>query len=183
MDAQTAQALYVGVLTDTGQFRYQSTTRRTFELAAELLSCGANPTRAGFELYERESVGRMRLLERFLATLTMECGGRVCLGRLPVGVFEATGTTAEDTEGLVDYARAIDGVDVGVLIEERNDGTVKASLRAKDPIYRLDKIAGLFNGGGHACAAGLNLKKDTEHFRERLVAALERQIAEVDARR
>lgn len=183
IDPQSAQALYVGILTDTGQFRYQSTTRRTFELAAALLSSGARPTEAGFELYERESIGRMRLLERFLATLTLECGGRVCIGRLPVGVFEATGTTAEDTEGLVDYARAIDGVDVGVLIEDRTDGTVKASLRAKDPVYRLDRIAGLFNGGGHACAAGLNLKKDTEHFQARLIEALKRQISEVDAAR
>jgi bifunctional oligoribonuclease and PAP phosphatase NrnA len=183
IDALTAQALYVGILTDTGQFRFNSTSRQTFLLAAELMARGAKPAEAGFELYERESLGKLQLLQRVLSTLHMECGGRVCIGRLPVGVYEATGTTGEDTEGLVDYTRSIDGVDVGVLIEERTDGTVKASLRAKDPAFRLDTIAAQFNGGGHACAAGLNLKSGAESFYPRLVAALARQIAVVDAQR
>ncbi len=183
VDAQAAQGLYTGILTDTGQFRFTSTTRRTFLLAAELMARGAKPTEAGFELYERETTGKLQLLQRFLASLRMECDGRVCIGVLPNGVFEATGSTAEDTEGLVDYARCIDGVDVGVLIEERQDGSVKASLRAKDPAYRLDRIAAQFSGGGHACAAGLSLKGRADDFRERLVAALAAQIAAVDAKK
>ena len=183
VDAATAQGLYTGILTDTGQFRFTSTTRRTFLLAADLLSRGANPTQAGFELYERESVGKLNLLQCYLSSLTMECGGRLCIGVLPAGVFERTGSTAEDTEGLVDYARSIDGVDVGVLIEERPDGSVKASLRGKDPVYRLDRIAAQFSGGGHACAAGLNLKTDTQDFRARLIAAVAGQFAAVDASR
>lgn len=181
VDAQAAQALYTGILTDTGQFRFTSTTRRTFLLAAELMSRGAKPTEAGFELYERETTGKLQLLQRFLSSLTLECGGRVCIGNLPVGVFESTGSTAEDTEGLVDYARCIDGVDIGVLIEERPDGSVKASLRSKDPAFRLDRVAAHFNGGGHACAAGLNLRQGAAGFRTRLIDALATQIALVDA--
>jgi phosphoesterase RecJ-like protein len=180
-DHQIAQALYAGILTDTGQFRFKSTTRKTFELAGELLSRGVIPSEVAYHVYERESLGKIKLLQRFLSTLKLECGGRVCIGRLPVGVFEETGTTAEDTEGLVDYARMIDGVDIGVLIEERSDNTAKASLRAKEPKYRVDLIAAQFNGGGHACAAGLNLKKDAGDFYERLVASLQQQIAAVDA--
>ncbi|MCR6656590.1 MAG: bifunctional oligoribonuclease/PAP phosphatase NrnA [Opitutus sp.] len=183
VDAATAQGLYTGILTDTGQFRFTSTTKRTFLLAADLLQYGANPTQAGYELYERESVGKLKLLQHYLSSLTMECGGRLCIGVLAPGIFERTGTTAEDTEGLVDYARSIDGVDVGVLIEERPDGSVKASLRGKDPVYRLDRIAAQFNGGGHACAAGLNLKTNTQDFRARLIAALASQFAAVDAAR
>jgi phosphoesterase RecJ-like protein len=182
VDAQSAQGLYTGILTDTGQFRFTSTTRRTFLLAAELMARGAKPTEAGFELYERETTGKLQLLQRFLTSLSMECDGRVCIGTLPNGVFEATGSNTEDTEGLVDYARCIDGVDVGVLIEERPDGSVKASLRSKDPAFRLDRVAGQFNGGGHACAAGLNVKPPgVADFRARLVAALAAQIAAVDA--
>jgi phosphoesterase RecJ-like protein len=142
---------------------------------------GAKPTEAGFELYERETTGKLRLLQHFLASLTLECDGRVCIGTLPDGVFDSTGSTPEDTEGLVDYARCIDGVDVGVLIEERPDGAVKASLRAKDPVYRLDRIAAQFNGGGHACAAGLSLKAPASDFRARLVAAIAAQFAAVAA--
>ncbi len=181
VDGQTAQALYTGIMTDTGQFRFASTSRRCFLLAGELVARGASPTEAGYELYERESEGKLRLLQRFLASLKIECGGRVCIGVLPSGIFAETGSTTEDTEGLVDYARSIDGVDIGALIEERPDGSVKASLRAKDPAYRLDAVAARFNGGGHACAAGLNLKTGTENFYQRLVAAFAERLAAVDA--
>jgi phosphoesterase RecJ-like protein len=181
VDAVTAQALYAGILTDTGQFRFASTSRRCFVLAGELVARGAAPAVAGRELYERESSGRMQLLQRFLGSLRMECGGRVCLGTLAAGVFEETGTTAEDTEGLVDYARSINGVDIGGLIEERPGGGVKASLRAKEAAYRVDLVAAEFGGGGHACAAGLNVKTPTPDFQDRLIAALARRLAAVDA--
>jgi bifunctional oligoribonuclease and PAP phosphatase NrnA len=183
VDAQAAQALYTGILTDTGQFRFNSTTRRCFVLAGELVTRGASPVEAGYHLYERETAGKMQLLQRFLASLRLECGGRVCVGTLPAGIFEQTGTTAEDTEGLVDYARSIEGVDIGALIEERADGSVKGSLRAKAPAFRVDLVAAQFNGGGHACAAGLNLKSGAENFPARLVAALAERLAVVDAER
>ncbi len=183
IDAQSAQSLYTGIMTDTGQFRHNSTSRRCFLLAGELVKHGANPTEAGYEVFERESEGKLRLLQHFLASLKRECGGRACIGTLPPGIFATTGATSEDTEGLVDYARCIDGVDIGALIEERPDGTFKGSLRAKDPIYRVDLIAGQFNGGGHACAAGLNVKTNTENFRARFVTAMARSIAAADAAR
>lgn len=183
VDAPTAQALYAGILTDTGQFRFASTTHRTFQLAAELVSRGANPVEAGFELYEREPAGKMQLLQRFLASLEMHAGGRICIGTLAEGVFAATDTNHEDTEGLVDYARAIDGVEIGCLIEERADG-LKASLRAKDPVFRVDQVAAQFNGGGHACAAGLNVKGiSAADFRAQLVAALLRRLERVETGR
>lgn len=181
VDAQSAQALYTGILTDTGQFRFASTSRRCFELAGELVARGANPTEAGYELYERETPGKLKLLQHFLASLKMECGGRVCIGTLPAGIFEQTGSTQEDTEGLVDYARSIEGVEIGALIEHRLDGSVKASLRAKEPAYRVDMVAANFNGGGHACAAGLNLKTGGEGLYGRLVASFAERIAAVDA--
>ncbi len=181
IDAQSAQALFTGILTDTGQFRFNSTSRRCFMLAGELVARGAHPAEAGYELYERESEGKLRLLQHFLSTLKLECNRRVCIGTLPVGIFEQTGSNSEDTEGLVDYARSIDGVDIGALIEERPDGTVKASLRAKDPSFRVDLVAAQFNGGGHACAAGLNLKKNVDGFYQRLVAAFAERLAIADA--
>ena len=124
--------------------------------------------------------GKLELLERFLASFQYECGGRVCVGVLPAGSYEVTGTQPEDTEGMVDYARGIDGVDLGVLIEERAGG-IKASLRAKDPHCRVDQVAAQFGGGGHACAAGLNVAKPPADFAAELVAAVARRLAEVDA--
>ena len=82
----------------------------------------------------------------------------------------------------MDYARAIDGVDVGVLLEER-PGMTKGSLRAKDPVFRLDRVAAEFGGGGHACAAGLNPKEPIATVLPRLLEALRADLARVDAQR
>lgn len=183
IDPPSARALYTGILTDTGQFRFPSTTRRCFVLAGELVAHGADPAEAGYELYERESHGKLQLLQRFLASLRMECAGRVCVGVLPAGVFKATGTTAEDTEGFVDYARSIEGVDIGVLIEEREDGSVKASLRSKEAVYRVDLAAAEFGGGGHACAAGLKLNQATADFPAKLLNILKARLKEGDRAR
>lgn len=180
IDAVSAQALFTGILTDTGQFRYASASRRCFLLAGELVARGAQPAQAGQELYERESEAKLRLLRLFLSSLRLECDGRVCIGTLGPTAFAETGASSEDTEGLVDYARSIDGVVIGALIEQRADGSVKASLRAKEAVYRVDQVASRFNGGGHACAAGLSLKTGTENFHLRLVAALTERLAAVD---
>jgi phosphoesterase RecJ-like protein len=183
VDPVTAQALYAGILTDTGQFRFNSTSRRTFLLAAELLTRGAKPAKAGYELYERETARKLRLLQRFLASLRFECGGRVCIGVLPDGVFAETGSLPEDTEGMVDFARSVDGVEIGVLIEERPDG-IKASLRAREPASRVDLVAGRFGGGGHACAAGLNVPGEkAAAFYPRLLAVLDEQLRQEAAAR
>lgn len=181
IDATSAQALYTGIMTDTGQFRFASTSQRVFTLAGELLARGANPAQAGQELYERESLGKLKLLQHFIGSLRLECGGRVCIGVLPHGIFEQLGASVEDTEGLVDYARSLDGVAIGALIEER-PGVIKASLRAQHNLYRVDSIAAQFNGGGHASAAGLNCKDSLASFYPKLVAAFAQRLQEVDGR-
>lgn len=181
VDATTANALYTGIATDTGQFRFGGTTERTFRFAAQLVAAGAAPAEVGLQLYERETFGKMQLVQRFLASLETFAGGRVCVGFLPDGIYEQTGTGVEDTEGLVDYARAIDGVEIGALVEIRK-GAIKGSLRAKDAAYRVDRVAALFGGGGHACAAGLNVQGETlETFLPRLRAALTTQVEAVAA--
>ena len=156
------------------------TSERVFRLCAELVSRGADPALAGQELYERETFGKLKLIQHYLGSLKMECDGRVCIGILPEGIFESTGATGEDTEGLVDYARSIDGVVIGVLIEER-PGTIKASLRGMHSVYRMDTLAALFGGGGHANAAGLNCKETLAGFYPRLLAAITQRLNEVDA--
>ncbi len=160
IDAVTAQALYVGIATDTGQFRFPSTTPETFEIARRLCEHGARPSVAAHELYERESFSKIKLLQSFLDSLTLEFDNRVCVGLIENGIYEETGATIDDSEGLVDYARSIDGVDIGVMIEDRN-GAIKGSLRAKNPFYRVDQVAKVFGGGGHACAAGLNVENSS----------------------
>ncbi len=180
MDPTTAQALYTGIMTDTGRFRFPSTTQRVFRLVADLMARGADPAEAGRQLYENESRGRIRLLQYYLGALRFECDGRVCIGVLPEGIFEQLGATVEDTDGLVDYARSVSGVEIGVLIEER-PGVIKASLRAKHAAYRMDEVASRFGGGGHGSAAGLNFPGALPGFYPRLLAVLTRRLEECGA--
>ncbi|HSH09899.1 MAG TPA: bifunctional oligoribonuclease/PAP phosphatase NrnA, partial [Oceanipulchritudo sp.] len=169
MDPATAQALYVGIATDTGQFRFSSTTRDTFEICCHLMEKGANPAKAAMDLYEQESPAKLALLQRFLASFHYVCDGRVCIGIIDQAAWDATGARKEDTEGLVDYARSIEGVEIGILLEE-HEGGLKGSFRAKDPVHRVDQLARQFNGGGHACAAGFNPETTLSEFYPRLVA-------------
>jgi phosphoesterase RecJ-like protein len=180
IDALSAQGLYVGIATDTGQFCYPSTSRRVFELSAQLLKMGASPAAATSELYERESFNKLELLGYFLESFRLECDQRVCIGLLDQKAFDDSGASDEDTEGLVDYARSIEGVDVGVLIENRPKG-IKASLRSKNPVYRVDQVAKVFSGGGHACAAGLNTDIPFDEFYPELVRVVGELLAAVDS--
>jgi len=180
IDAVTATALYVGIATDTGQFRFPSTTRHTFDIAGRLVDAGVDLSLVNIELYERESFARLELLQLFLKSFQLHLDNRVCVGVLPDGCYEKVGAKTEDSEGLVDYARSIDGVDIGVFVEERQ-GKIKGSLRAKEKRFRVDLIAKQFNGGGHAAAAGLNSDDRLDSFVPKLLAAIEKHLSLVDA--
>jgi phosphoesterase RecJ-like protein len=179
MDAVCAQALYVGIATDTGQFRFSSTTRDTFEICCHLMERGADPAGAAMDLYEQESPAKLALLQHFLASFRYVCGGKACIGIIDQQAWDATGARKEDTEGLVDYARSIEGVEIGILLEEHH-GQLKGSFRAKDPLHRVDRLAAQFNGGGHACAAGFNPETTLAEFYPRLLTALETHFASLN---
>lgn len=168
IDPITADALYLGIATDTGQFCYSGTNGSVFDVCRKLCEFGASPSRVAHELYEKEKPGRVQLLQRFLSTFRMEHKNRVCIGMLKDSFFEETDTKPEDSENFVDYARSMEGVDIGVLIEERN-GQIKGSFRAKNESFRVDLLAKEFNGGGHACAAGFNLEGNLDDFYPLLV--------------
>ena len=181
VDATTASALYAGIATDTGQFRYQSTSPMVFSLCARLCEHGAVPFAIAKDIYERESPAKLALLQRYLQSFRYHCGGRACVGILTQRDWQETKATSEDTEGLVDYARSIDGVAIGVLVEERPDGTLKGSFRAKDPVHRVDQLAALFHGGGHACAAGFTPQESTtKEFLPRLEEALQSHFQQLE---
>ncbi len=177
IDPITADALYVGIATDTGQFCYSGTNASVFEVCRKLCEFGADPSAVAHELYEREKPGRVQLLQRFLASFRMEHDERVCIGTLQDSYYKETNTEPEDAESFVDYARSMEGVEIGVLLEERN-GKIKGSLRAKDASFRVDILAKEFNGGGHACAAGFNVNQTWDEFYPKLVDAIGRHLAE-----
>lgn len=179
IDAVTAQALYIGIATDTGQFRFPSTSPQVFKICSALIDRGANPSGAAHILYENQSIYRIELLQRFLKSLRLECAGRACIGKLTEADYAQTKALREDAEGFVDYARGVQGVDIGIIMEERNGG-VKCSLRAKDPKFRVDKLAQQFEGGGHACAAGLSVAAEsTDSFYPKLIKAVNKHLSSI----
>lgn len=177
MDATTAQALYVGIATDTGHFRYPATSHRVFSLCSHLLDCGARPAEAAHELFEKESIGRLRLLTLFLESLEFHHDNRVCIGFIRHSMFGETGTDRSQAEGFVDFPRSIDSVKVAVLIEEQADGSYKGSLRSKRPSVRVDQVASAFGGGGHACAAGFECRSTLQEFKAKLLSLLEKTVS------
>jgi phosphoesterase RecJ-like protein len=109
IDSITADALYVGIATDTGQFCYSGTNASVFEVCRRLCEYGADPSSVAHELYEREKPGRVQLLQRFLASFRMEHDERVCIGTLRDSYYKETNTHPEDAESFVDYARSMEG--------------------------------------------------------------------------
>lgn len=179
IDPVTAQALYIGLATDTGQFRYEATSVRVFELSAWLLKKGASAHEAAYELYERESANRIKLLQSYLATLEQHLDGKLAIGNITQQMFAETQTSREDTEGFIDYARSIEEVDVAVLLEEQPNGAVKGSLRANFPKFRVDQLAGIFGGGGHACAAGFHSEESLKDFVPQLIKTVSEHLKKV----
>jgi len=179
VDQLTAEALYLGICTDTGQFCYSGTNGSVFEVCRMLCDAGACPAEIAKELYEKEKPGRIQLLQRFLASFRMELGERLCIGCIQGSDFNDTGTKPEDAENFVDYARSQEGVQIAVFIEERNE-LIKGSFRAKEDRFRVDILAKEFNGGGHACAAGFNVGGALETLYPQLVDAIERHLGLVE---
>lgn len=153
-----AENLYAAISTDTGSFQYPSTTARTFELSAELVRAGVDLGKISSQLYHNYPKRRILLLRELLQQMRMSCEDRVASFALTSDVAKKLGAIPEDNEGLIDHIRAIDGVVVAIFLEELDDGTVRISMRSKDPTVDACKICQTFDGGGHHLAAGARPK-------------------------
>ena len=165
-----AEALYVGLSTDTGWFRFHNARPQAFRDAAELVACGANPTRIHELVYENLSWPRTHLLARALSTLQSDADGRIAYVTITRRMFEETGATDEEVEGFVDKLREIGGVEVIILFRERPEGGTRVSLRAKHDAD-VGSLAARFGGGGHRRAAGATLDEPLPLALPRLLQA------------
>ncbi|NPA32787.1 MAG: bifunctional oligoribonuclease/PAP phosphatase NrnA [Aquificae bacterium] len=177
MDKDIATCIYTGLATDTGFFRYSNTTEKTFELARELVSWGADPYYVYTMFFEREKPNKMKLIARVLETLQLHENGLVAGVTVFKRFLDETGTTYEDTEGLVNYPRSIEGVRVAyALIEKPEEGVWKVSLRAKGDV-NVGKIAERLGGGGHKYASGAKIEaRSYEEALARLLSAIREEL-------
>ena len=156
---RAAEALFVGLSTDTGWFRFANAKPEAFRDAAELIEAGANPTRIYELVYENLSWPRTRLLAGTLATLQSDADGQIAYVVITRQMFDETGATDAEVEGFVDKLRELGGVEVIILFRERAEGGTRVSLRAKHDAD-VGSLAARFGGGGHRRAAGITLPDD-----------------------
>jgi phosphoesterase RecJ-like protein len=153
-----AEALYVGLVTDTGRFSYESTTPRAHLMAAELIVAGVDVGRLYRQIYEDVPFAKLELLGRALASARRFEDERLTTAVLSCEDFSATGADDSYAEGIVDHLRAVKHTKVAVLIREicsgARAGAHKVSLRASDDDVDVSAIARAFGGGGHRRAAG-----------------------------
>lgn len=166
---EMATCLYTAVLTDTGSFAYTGTNQRTFALAQELVRCGADAARIAQSVYFSNPVSKMRLLGAALGNLHSE--GSLAWMHVTREQMERCGARDEDTEGLVNYALGIAGVQVAVFFRELADHRFRVSLRSKGAV-NVAAVAERFGGGGHECASGCAVEGP-------LAAACERILQEL----
>ena len=177
---EIAEALYVGLVTDTGRFSYENTSPAAHEMAAELIEAGVEPHRVYRQLYEGLPFTRLQLLQRALASVERYDDGAITIAHLTKDDYEQTGAAEPDSEGVVDHMRAVEGTRVAVLVRELlsddRTGMRKVSLRATDGSVDVSRVAREFGGGGHPQAAGFStavpypelVTQLREHVREQL---------------
>jgi phosphoesterase RecJ-like protein len=157
LTTEIAEALYVGLVTDTGRFSYENTTMRAHAMAAELIGAGVDVAVMYRRIYEQIPQAKLALLCRALASLKLYSDGRLAVAVLEAEDFAQTGAEESHSEGVIDHLRALDGVKVALLIRELSGGgrgAHKASLRATDNDVDVSAIARTHGGGGHRRAAG-----------------------------
>jgi bifunctional oligoribonuclease and PAP phosphatase NrnA len=148
---EIATCLYTAVLTDTGSFSFVGTSESTFSLARELVLCGADPARIAQGVYFSHPTSKMRLLGSALSNLHRE--GNITWMWVTREQMERAAALDEDCEGLVNYALAIEGVEVAIFFRELADHRYRVSLRSKGAV-NVSTLAEYFGGGGHVCASG-----------------------------
>jgi phosphoesterase RecJ-like protein len=179
IDPGIAEALYVGLFTDTGNFRYSNTDARAHRTAAALVEAGVDPQATTRRVNATASPGRMRFFGEVLAALEVLEGGRIVVLEATPEQFARHGLMGADTEGLVDLPRAIAGVDVVALFSEVEAGKIKVSLRSTGRVS-IDQVVARVGGGGHPHAAGVQMRGSRAQARERILPELSRLIAEAD---
>jgi phosphoesterase RecJ-like protein len=176
-----AEALFLGLATDTGWFKYENASSEAFALAARLLACGVNKSRL-YEIVE-ENFGpqRLALEARALASIEYACDGAVAIQTLRLEDFKAAGAKLEDLTGIVNDPMTVGAVRVSILLSQTEPGVTKISFRSKPArlgrpsgeFVDVNRLAQQFGGGGHKHAAGARLKLDIDAAKAKVQIALQ----------
>jgi phosphoesterase RecJ-like protein len=171
MTKEMATGLLTAIAMDTGWFRHPSTSPETLRVTAKLVEAGAEIDTIYRLLFERSTLGRLKMMGAALANLGTDLDGRIAYAAVSLEDLERSGAIPADTEDLVDYTTSIRGVDVGLLLIEQKRGGVKISIRSRNG-FDCSKLAGKFGGGGHKAAAGATLPGPISESLPTILAAI-----------
>jgi phosphoesterase RecJ-like protein len=171
MDLDIATCLFTAIAADTGCFKYDNTTSITHGIAGELISMGVQSNRICNRIFELRTLPQTKLLGRAIDSLRVYHGGKTAVMVITKQMLLETGCGQEDLEGIIDYARDIEGVEVAALLRETDDGDIKVGLRSNE-YTDTSEIAAAWGGGGHKKASGYTVRttmaKATESLLERI---------------
>ena len=169
IDLDEAIALYAAIMTDTGSFRYSNTNSKTHNIAAELIGVGVKPYEMHSRIYETSSIQDTNLLGESLQTMKLTDNGKVAWLWVTKEMLKKTKASLEGTEGIINFARAIGGVEIAALFRETGtDDRVKVSFRSKGKAD-VNKLAAFFNGGGHPTASGCTVFGKLEDVEKKVI--------------
>lgn len=169
---EEARCLYVAIVTDTGSFKYQSTTPEVLRIAADLVSLGVSPLRTSQELYECHTASDMKFLGKILSSMRHARGGKVAWVEVPLAVLRAGRPGPEIMDELVNFPRAVRTAEVAFILRQTSPGgKIRASFRSKGRID-VNKIARLFGGGGHRAASGCSIDGTLAQARVKVLKAV-----------
>lgn len=175
LNREIATCLFTAISSDTGSFKYDSTTDYTFYAASKLMEEGIDINEIAVNLFQNRSKSRTELLISAAENANYYFNDRVCIGRVTNKMMSDFSCAKHDSEGIVEFLRDTDTVEVAVLLKERAEGGVRVSLRSK---YSFDcsKVALAFNGGGHMKAAGCTVEGSIEDVEKSVLSEIKKQI-------
>lgn len=175
IDVDMATNLYTAIVTDSGCFEYSNTTAQTHRLTADLLDKGADLSRIHHNIFDQKPLAQIKLLQCALNGLEIHADGQLAIMILSAEDFQKSGAEQELSEGLVNHARSIAGVEVAVLLKEVGPQEIKVGLRS-NLWLNVNEIAALFGGGGHQRAAGCTLRVPMAEAKQSITTAIEEAL-------
>jgi len=175
LTAGVAANLYVGIMTDTGCFRYRQTTAQTFAVAARLVEAGADPTDLAEGCYQSFRPERLLLTREILNAVKFADHNRIAWFHLTPEAYKNSGAIPDETEGLIENLQSVKTVEVAFMLEALPDGLTRGSMRSRGKVD-VQKICQQFGGGGHRLAAGLRSKLAPAELEKKLLELIAEQL-------
>jgi bifunctional oligoribonuclease and PAP phosphatase NrnA len=168
---EIATHIYVAILTDTGGFHFSHITPRTFEICRRVTEAGAQPEAIARAVYDSSTLGRLKLMGGVLHNLELEAGGRLACVHMSRQLLHQTGSTEDDSDGLINLPLTVKEIEAVVFFKEIEPAVYRLSMRSKGDVD-VNLVARRFGGGGHKHAAGCTMNGPYADIRGTLVAAL-----------